>query len=306
MKTIIPDLTTAVQSLFEEQLLSWPLASKNYTTLSSVISRDVRLNDYTIKIQFNPERIRSANAKIDKKSVERQVCFLCKENEPEEQKEIPFLDYSIRINPYPIFPLHLTISDNRHLPQLIKERMRAMLSLARNLPGFTLLYNGPESGASAPDHFHFQAGSKGFMPVEQDVHSCSGKKCLKKEKDGYIYTITNYLRECIIFESKNEEWLLKKFNDLIAVLHPLQALKEEPMFNIITWMEADVWLLIVFPRKQHRPRQFYETGNNHLLISPGVVDFGGVLITVRKEDFEKIDRALLSDIYAQLTLDKLY
>jgi hypothetical protein len=140
------------------------------------------------------------------------------------------------------------------------------------------------------------------MPVEEDVHSFPGKKLLKEETGGKIYSMQDYLRECLVFESRHEAWLLQHFEELTKNLRSLQPLEEEPMFNIITWTEGDSWLLVVFPRKQHRPRQFYETGGNQLLISPGVVDFGGVLITVREEDFNRMDEELLTDIYAQCGL----
>ncbi|MDR2058327.1 MAG: DUF4922 domain-containing protein [Dysgonamonadaceae bacterium] len=294
-------ITTPISVLFAEQFKSWPLLAKNYTALSSVIERKFSLEGLNIRVQLNPGRIRSANARVDNESVKSLACFLCKENIPKEQKSIIFLDYSLLVNPYPIFPIHLTIPDNRHLPQLINGRIKDMLSLAQILPGFTILYNGPQSGASVPGHFHFQAGNKGFLPIEHEVHSFIGKKCIRKEKKGNLYFLRNYLRKCLIFESKNEEWLLQKFEILTTILHAIQPQEEEPMFNVIAWKEENIWQLIVFPRKKHRPRQFYETGSEQLLISPGVVDFGGVVITVRNEDFLKLNKGLLIDVYAQLS-----
>jgi hypothetical protein len=295
-------------NLFKEQLSIWPLAAKNYAALSSVIKREFRFDGFSIEVLFNPERIRSAAAKVDKESIRQQPCFLCAENRPKEQKEISCLSrYAIAVNPYPIFPEHLTIMEHQHLPQLIEGRLNDMLEISKILSGYTLLYNGPRSGASAPGHFHFQAGNTGFMPIEKDIHSFSGKQLIRKDKAGSIYGMENYLRKCIIYESKNEEWLLHQFAKLVDVLQTIQPQEEEPMFNIITLQENDVRQVIVFPRRQHRPAQFYETGDNQILISPGVVDFGGALIVVRKEDLDKMNNELISDIYAQLTYtDKDY
>jgi hypothetical protein len=292
-----------IEQLFQEQLQDWPLIAKNYLDLQQALWKDIAFEGFEIKIQFNPERIRSSGAKVDSPSIQQRPCFLCGENRPPKQKGLDYPPhYSILINPYPIFPRHLTIPDTRHVPQQIQGRLNDFLALAQDLPDYTLLYNGPKSGASAPDHFHFQAGNRGFLPVENDIHSFPGKKLLKQDVSGNIYYMENYLRQCFVYESNHEEWLLARFNQLTQLLQAGQPMEEEPMLNLIGWKEENQWQLIVFPRKQHRPRQFYETGDNQLLLSPGVVDFGGVLVVPRKEDFDKIDKDLLIDIYSQLTL----
>ncbi|MDR0863623.1 MAG: DUF4922 domain-containing protein [Candidatus Symbiothrix sp.] len=296
-------LKEPIEDLFQEQLQDWPLAAGNYADLQQVLWKDIDFEGFEIKIQFNPERIRSSGAKVDRSSIQQRPCLLCAGNRPPEQKGLDYPPhYTLLLNPYPIFPRHLTIPDTRHVSQQIQGRIKDFLSLARDLPDYTLLYNGPKSGASAPDHFHFQAGNKGFLPVEHDIHFFPGKKLLKQEALGSIYSMENYLRHCFVYESNHEEWLLTRFHQLTQLLQAVQPAEEEPMFNLIGWKEESHWQLVVFPRKQHRPRQFYETGDNQLLLSPGVVDFGGVLVVPRKEDFDKIDKNVLIDIYSQLTL----
>jgi hypothetical protein len=292
-----------MRNFFKRQLHDWPLLAKNYANLRHLLLKSVFFDDFEVKIQFNPERIRSSTAKVDDLSMKRP-CFLCPENRPSEQEGIDFYpDYNLLINPYPVFSEHLTIPDKRHVPQQIGDRMKDMLRLAQRLPDYTILYNGPKCGASAPDHFHFQAGNKGFLPVERDVYFFPGKKLLKQGESGSIYSMENYLRKCFIYESKNEEWLISQFKRLVQQLHIIQPLEKEPMLNIACWKEKDVWQLVVFPRKQHRPRQYYETGDGQILLSPGIIDFCGVLVVARKEDFDKIQKELLIDIYSQLTLD---
>jgi len=292
-----------IDNLFQNQLQSWNLAKEKYTALSKVITKNFHWNDLEVKLQFNPDRIHSAVAKVGKTEIEKRPCFLCEENRPKEQIGIPFRDdYSILVNPYPIFPVHLTIAANKEIPQLIKGRIDDFLDLASELPDFSILYNGPKSGASAPNHFHFQAGNKGFLPIEEDAKNEQLKVILKTETEGTIAYLKNYLRKALLLESADKSWLIRQFYVIYDLLHAIQPTEEEPMFNLICWKEKARWILVIFPRKQHRPKQFFASDETQIVISPGVVDVGGVLITVRKEDFDKINNAVIEDIFKQITL----
>ncbi|MCL1936864.1 MAG: DUF4922 domain-containing protein [Candidatus Azobacteroides sp.] len=295
-------MLTAINKLFQTQKENWPLAAANYAGLQQALQKEFLFEGFEIKVQFNPERIRSSLAPTDNRSVLQGRCILCVENRPSEQQGIDYQTYHILVNPYPIFPQHLTIADKRHVPQRIENRISDMLDLARILPEYVIVYNGPECGASVPSHFHFQAGNKGFLPVEKEIHSFAGKTSLKREAEGSVYYMSHYLRKCFVYESSSEKWLIEQFNWLVEGLQHIQSTEKEPLFNIICWKEETGWQWIVFPRKQHRPRQYHETGGQQILLSPGVVDFGGVWIVPRKTDYDKIDKELLIDIYSQLTL----
>ena len=157
----------------KSQLTSWPLARNNYERLRNVIYRTIDFEGFQIRIQHNPDRIQSAVAKIDEQSIRARACFLCKGNIPPEQASFdynPTLD--IRVNPYPIFDRHYTVPAKHHIPQLIKGHFQDMLAIAQTYSEYTIFYNGPRSGASAPDHFHFQLAARHIMPLETDVNSC--------------------------------------------------------------------------------------------------------------------------------------
>jgi hypothetical protein len=292
-----------INKLYKEQLPIWSLVKTNYEQMQSIVCKEFIFNGFTIKAQFNPERIRSASAQVDEKSLIQRPCFLCPKNLPETQLGIEYPPhYHILVNPYPIFQEHLTIPDKRHLPQSIEGRMKDMIHLAKDLPGYTLLYNGPQSGASAPDHFHFQAANRNIMPVEKDVFSNKNKTLIKEEKDGSIYYLKKYLRSAFLFESKDTDWLLNQFDGFFRILQSLHSGNDEPKLNILLWYENETGYLVVFPRSQHRPRQFFETEEKQLLVSPGIVDMAGLLIIARKEDFEKLDKELIADIYSQVSI----
>ena len=303
-KTLNMELQESVLQLINEQLVNWPLAHDNYNGLKSVKTRSLKVGPATeMRIQFNPARIRSSAAKVDAKSIQERKCFLCSANLPVQQRGIDFGDYKILVNPFPIFPRHLTIPHKDHTDQRIEGRLTDMLNLARALPDFMVFYNGPRCGASAPDHFHFQAGNKGFLPIEKEFLTHPGKVKLLDKDNLRVYSLENYLRKTLVFESNNEAILVKWFCRVFAFLGTLQSDEVEPMLNILCSREKDFWRVFLFPRREHRPRQFFAEGEEQVLLSPASVDFGGVLITPREEDFEKLNAEIVTDIFNQVTLE---
>ena len=251
-----------VNQLFQEQLNAWELAKNNYKALEQARVKTLDVEGRRYIVQFNPARIVSSSANVDGQSISRRPCFLCSANRPVEQKGVIFNDsYTILVNPYPIFPRHFTIPSNEHTPQLIASRFGDMLDLAQQLDDEVVFYNGPKCGASAPDHFHFQAGSKGFLPIENDRNR------------------SNVL--CI--ESENKQIMFRRFEQICDSL-PLQSDDTEPKMNILTWYENKQWTTCIFPRKKHRPNCY----STNMLISLAAVDMGGVFITPLEKDFNKI------------------
>ncbi len=289
--------------LTDAQKQGWELARTNYAGLAEVKQRTLCWDTSTeIKIQFNPVRIRSTGASVDARSISERACFLCQENRPEEQKYVVFENqYHVLVNPFPIFPEHLTIPSVEHTDQRIEGRFMDMLQLAVALPGFIIFYNGPRCGASAPDHFHFQAGNRGFMPVESEILTHPGKSLLFRDSEITVLTIENYLRKVLVLEGADRTSLERWFWKIFRSLENLQKEEVEPMFNVFCSFEGDFWRVYLFPRREHRPWQYYDQGNDKLLLSPGAVDFGGVLITPRQEDFEKLDNQLVADVFGQVT-----
>jgi len=255
-----------INQLFAEQLSNWELAQNNYSALEQVKTKTLFLDGREYKVQFNPARIISSAAKVDAQSIRERKCFLCAENRPPEQKGISFKGrYTILVNPYPIFPRHLTIPSDEHTPQLIASRFDDMLDLARQLDDYTVFYNGPKCGASAPDHFHFQAGNKGFLPIEKSRN----------------------WNKAIRIESGNKQEILDRFQQLYDSL-PLQPDNLEPMMNILAWYEKTQWIVCIFPRKKHRPSCYDAKGEANLLITPASAELGGVFVTALEKDFLKI------------------
>lgn len=295
-------LTSArIEDLLKGQLKDWKLARSNYEALSHVKTKEFTFDGFSVVVQFNPARIRSSGAKIDTKSIQERKCFLCPGNLPEEQKSILSGNvYQILVNPFPIFPKHFTIPTIAHTDQAILGRFVDMLDLAEDLDKFTIVYNGPKAGASAPDHAHFQAGNKGFLPIESDVKRLP-KEVICEAEGLKVYTFKNYLRNVFLIEADSKESAASFFNKLYSLLE-LKERENEPMMNIITWYESKKWYSCIIPREKHRPDAYYSEGEDHILVSPGVVDLGGVLITVREEDFVKMGENLIGEIFREICI----
>lgn len=290
-----------INELFSEQLNSWELARLNYRGLSKVRTRKLSFDGFEVYVQFNPARIISSSAKVDVRSIEERPCFLCTGNRPKEQKGILLDDdMIILVNPFPIFRRHLTIPSESHINQRIIDNFSLMLSLSQAMHMYTVFYNGPQSGASAPDHLHFQAGNIGFMPVEMDFTDGRHARLVSSVPGLEIWKWEGYLRGIITLRGNDGEKLAGVFGKLFESLSRRQPERPEPMMNILSGYSSDEWTIHIFPRKQHRPRQFFSTGDDRLLISPAAVDLGGVLITPREEDYEKITGEDVIDIFSQV------
>lgn len=290
----------------EAEKLIWPLAAANYKGLAKVKEKSFQFDGFEIRVQFNPERMRSSVAGVDKKSILARQCFLCSENRPPEQDAIAFGDqYLILVNPFPIFNYHFTISSNTHTDQRFMPNVRDLFELSRALEGFTVFYNGPECGASAPDHLHFQAGESSFMPITEEfgaLKQSAGRLFSGAETN--VWAFDNYLRKMISVESTSMEEALKMVEIYYNHFQKMQPEKMEPMMNALCTFSGGKWTIHLFPRKAHRPTQFFAKGNKHILISPGSVDFGGVFILPRQEDFEKITSHDIIDILDQVCVDQ--
>ncbi|MDR0845796.1 MAG: DUF4922 domain-containing protein, partial [Tannerella sp.] len=275
-----------VQKLFQQQVENWDLAHTHYDALKGVESKEFALDGFSVRMQFNPARIKSSAAKIDAESIRKRACFLCPANMPEEQQSIDFKgEYQLLVNPYPIFPQHFTIPAYDHTPQLIAGRYEDMLDLAEQ-SDLVVFYNGPTCGASAPDHFHFQAGNKGFLPIEKEI----SKACreIVYEKSGVkVYAVRPYLWNGFWVEATCKEAATRFFNSLYSLLD-IPAGESEPMLNLITWYEDAKWRSGIIPRAAHRPACFSAEGDAQILSTPASVEMGGVFVTPLEKDFKKI------------------
>ena len=303
-------MNSTVNSLLTEQLTSWETARNNYAALSGVRVKELNVNGIPYKVQFNPARIVSSGAKVDAKSIQERKCFLCPANLPPEQKGIPFEGhYNILVNPFPIFPRHLTIPETAHVDQRIAVRFGDMLDLAQALSEYTIFYNGPRCGASAPDHAHFQAGNKGFLPIEKDWREQVAGKIIDMpgEITDYERSALFYLndapRTTLVIEAAEKRIAMKLF-DIVYHSMTVKPGEEEPMMNVLALYEDGKWIVFIFPRALHRPACYTAPGEANLLSSPASVDLGGVFITPVEKDFMKITAEDIEQILSEVCLSE--
>jgi hypothetical protein len=298
------------RQLLTEQKLSWQFLKNNYENLDNVSYKKFEFDGFEIVIQYNPDRITSSSADISNEGIKFRKCFLCTQNLPPEQKSLVYdKSFIILSNPYPIFREHFTISKKTHSSQTIIGNFEEMLNICRDLGAYyTIFYNGPKCGASAPDHMHLQAMTNNDIPVEYEYDKMINKLGPLVITNGKIKVrfFENHLRYFISLESQNKGELLFAFKTFVRAFKKISPVNEEPMMNIISSYQENLWRLIIFPRQRHRPSQFFADEDNRLLISPAAIDMGGLLITPRIEDFEKIKREDVINIFRQVTISKEY
>ena len=294
------DINSEIKNLFDEQVANWELARRNFEGLKIVKTKKFDFDGFSILVQFNPARIVSSGAKVDAKTIAERKCFLCANNRPAEQNGIDYGDYEILVNPFPIFPEHFTIPRKEHVPQEIKPYLTDMLDLAQAMSDYLLFYNGPKCGASAPDHMHFQAGTKDFLPLVTDYKKLKDTHTdlLVTTEHMQLYQIKNYLRSVYCIESNNKASIQDAFNKLYA--HFENEVSVEPLMNIVCMYENDKWYVFVLPRKAFRPWQYEADKEQQLLISPATVEVGGIFITPVENHFEKIKQTDIEDILTQV------
>lgn len=278
------------------QRAEWPLAARNFDALEGVEVRSIAMPGMDIKVQFNPARIVSSGAKVDARSLAERPCFLCEKNRPAEQRGIDWRGYTVLVNPFPIFPRHLTIPAVVHTPQRIQGRVADMLALAAELPGYTVFYNGPRCGASAPDHMHFQAGNSDFLPIWQALDAAPLRMVADDGAGTRLSVCTALPVNVFVVDAATPEAGERMFDRLYRVLPEGE---EEPMMNLL----AAGSRLVVVPRKRHRPSFYGTEGEGCMLLSPASVDMGGAFITPRREDFDLLDAQLLARVFDELCLD---
>lgn len=304
MSEMMIDFSKQVNDLFIGQFREWELARDNYSQLDNVRVRKISYPGYEISVQYNPGRITSSAARVDTKSIEARPCFLCEKNRSRQQKGIAAGDYVILVNPFPIFRRHLTIVCANHTDQRIAGHFHEMLDFAESLPGYVVFYNGPQCGASAPDHMHFQAGNKGFMPIDEDM--ADERLCWPATSAGStrMFIWRNYGRGIITVSGPDREALSKIFSRFYGRFALTQHDRPEPMLNILASYSESGWIIHIIPRKLHRPSCYFREGKGRILLSPASVDMGGVLITPREEDFIKITASDIGSIFTEVCLQE--
>jgi len=294
-------LNKQVSILFHEQVSNWELARVNYNGLKTVRTKTFTFDNVQLTVQFNPARIVSSGAKMDAKTIAERKCFLCSANLPAEQKSIDAGNYTILVNPFPIFPQHFTIPRKEHIDQLIKPYFAEMLELAEALDDYVVFYNGPRCGASAPDHMHFQAGTRDFLPLIADYKKLKpGHSELIEEGDNYqLYKLKDYLRTVYCIESETISSSEIAFDKLYTEWEDRNGKGIEPMMNIVCSYENNKWYTFIFPRKAFRPWQYTAEEDKRLMISPATIEMSGIFITPIESHFDRITKNDILSILEQ-------
>lgn len=299
-----------LNKFIKDQLSVWQLASSNFRALKTAPSREVDVFGLKCRIQYNPRRVISSTADTSPASIASRKCFLCADNRPKEQFHLGFegrkgRNYHIQINPYPIFRGHLVIVRDEHIPQEIWHHFPDMLDFAARYKDYLVFYNGPSSGASAPDHLHFQAIPKHNLPLEEAVDEFLDHpgEPLATVKDASLYKFDGYARGVFALKATTSKSLAKLFYRLLDCTDRGKG-EEEPMFNLYAYVKNGEYRTIVVMRSAKRSHHFYSEGADHLTISPGAADIAGLFVAPFREGYDKADTALLEELLSEVCISE--
>ena len=293
-----------VADFFKKQLRTWDEVRQRYDALAQVEQRELPNG---LILQYNPARIVSTGAKMDAETIARRPCFLCKANRPDEQLFLPcFEHYELLVNPYPILPRHFTLACRDHVPQNIDWHFGELVRIAQYLDDYLVFYNGAQSGASAPDHLHFQIGSRGIVPLEAHLDRWISPKPFRSESGFDLYHLENYPCKGLVvtFPDTNRDkdkitnLMLMLFNRMLS-----DVPDEKPQeMNLLAWhdFEEGKVVVVMLPRSKHRPDCYTAEGEARRVVSPGALDMGGLVITPRKEDFDRLTADEVAGILSEV------
>ena len=276
----------------------WQEAARRYRDLQNIETKEIDLDGMPVRVQFNPARAVSTLARTDAAAIKARSCFLCRDNRPAQQEALPFEGcdgrrYEVLVNPFPIFPEHYTVPAVEHTPQRITVRFPDMLRLAEAFPDMVVFYNGPESGASAPDHFHFQMGCRGFLPVETHFDRLRPVTVMRPGRASIAVT-SGYIPGLPMITAPDRASATAAFLRVLRSL-PVSPATGEPQLNILCWRDT-LFRTLVIPRKAHRPSCYFAPEDRAVRISPASVDLGGVFIVPVEEDFRRVNAQVLRTV----------
>jgi len=297
----LPQLCT---ELLSEQKETWRDLKHGYESLKDTKVREITCNGFSVRVQRNPGRIRSTLADVGETSVNERPCFLCLSNLPEDQKGVLYREkFLVLCNPMPVFSGHFTIAHIVHQPQTILEHIDTFLQLMTDFgSNWSILYNGPRCGASAPDHLHFQAIPSGNMPIEKEITDEKRRIQIVHIDGVQVLRVEDLGRELIIIEGNDPARMADVFKQIVAELKKVCNTNNEPMMSIIGSHDGEKWRLLVFPRAKHRPDAFFREGDAQVIVSPAVIEMGGVLVTPIERDFERLNASAVENIFEEVSL----
>ncbi len=289
-------LRQRIDSLFAQQRETWLTLKQGEEALSHLRRKTLLDGGQSVLVQANPARRRSTLAKTDAKTVAARACFLCPENMPIEERGVAFENLVVLPNPYPILPWHCTIASREHRPQQLEVSIDRFLRLSAAIgPDLASFYNGPRCGASAPDHFHFQAARADGIPILDQLPTLSGTRP--------VVAHASFGRPMLVFHSSKAVEMQANIEDAIKALRRVEETTDEPMLNVIAHYEADCYTAVLFPRALHRPACYFADGPDQLLISPAILEMSGILVTSEPDHFDRIDASTARAVYEEVSLN---
>jgi SpoIID/LytB domain protein len=303
-----------IDKFVHDQLSVWPAVAAKYRALKRADTRTLPFGGILVTLQCNPGRL----------PIFDHGCPLCEENYLEHQHTLPFegrkgRKYNILVNRAPIFPNHLVITRDIHVPQTIWHRFPDMLDLSASMGDYIVFYNSPHCGTTVPEHAHFQACPKGYIPLERAaerlLHALAGQNGTVPEslqedldfvtsvRDAELYHYRHFTRGVFMLRALTAKSMAKLFYRLLDCVS-LVGEETEPRFNAFTWCSEGEYRALVIMRGDDLPRHYNAPGEENFSIRPGAAEMAGFVVVPEVKDFPRIDARILGEILDDVSISE--
>ncbi len=307
-------MATDIDKFVHDQLSVWPAVAAKYRCLKRANTRTLSYGGILVTLQSNPGRL----------PIFDHGCPLCEENYMAHQHTLPFegrkgRKYNILVNRAPIFPNHLVITRDIHVPQTIWHRFPDMLDLASSLGDYLVFYNSPNSGTTVPGHAHFQACPRGYMPLERaadrllrSVAAAGGEVPQEQQshlefvasvRDAQLFHYKHFTRGVFMLRALTAKSMSKMFYRLLDC-QTLVGEETEPRFNAFAWCAEGEFRALVTIRGNDLPRHYFAEGEENFSIRPGAADMAGFVVVPEVKDFDRIDARILGEILDDVSISE--
>lgn len=296
-------LAGPVRELHQAQLREWSVLAQGHRHLSRAVRRSFLLDGWEVEIQLNLARGEAHRFWVREESP--GTCFLCAARRPAEQRALRVGRFELLCNPAPLFPEHFTLVWPEHGRRPVAPHLEELLETARALgPGYSLFFNGPGAGASAPDHLHFQAFAAGRLPLERALMGAErpGRGLVAAWSDrGHTVHLLDALGRGVLLVRGRETGAVAA--ELARALQALAEGGEEPPVNLLARSRGGQLAACLLPRRAHRPACWFAEGEQQIKVSPGAADLAGLLIVARAQDLDRLTPDRIRDVYAEVAWD---
>ena len=142
-------------------------------------------------------------------------------------------------------------------------------------------------------------------------------------QEAQAYHYKKFTRGIFVLRARTSKSLAKLFYRLLDAA-PVKEEEKEPRINLLTWyshlpgaafenerpagnthgLSSFEYRAILIFRNEHRSHHYSADDEEHIMISPGCADMGGLFIVPDKEDYQKVNSEIIKEILSEVSVSE--